>query len=109
MTANDTLDDRLEAIVRKVLVEELERRGVGKRTDDQLLYNLEQAAEKLGLSATWVAEAARQNVIPSIKSGHRRMFRGEDLKEFSAKGNNGKALRTRPKPKRKPGSLRGTS
>jgi excisionase family DNA binding protein len=102
MTANDSLEDRLEAIVRKVIVEELERRGVGKSANEPLLYTVEDAALKLGLSPTWVAEAARQKVIPSIKSGHRRMFRVEDLRAFSAKGNNGRALRTRSRPKRKP-------
>jgi excisionase family DNA binding protein len=49
------------------------------------LLDSDEVAERLNLPPTWVREAARRGELPSLKLGHYRRFRSEDVETWLTK------------------------
>jgi excisionase family DNA binding protein len=49
------------------------------------LLDASEVAKRLNLPVTWVREAARRGELPSLKLGHYRRFRSEDVEAWLSK------------------------
>jgi excisionase family DNA binding protein len=71
----------------KQLVQEAVREEIGKiqpLETEKLLLNTKEASELLNVKETWLAEAAREGKIRSVKLGHYVRFAHADLEAFIA-------------------------
>ena len=48
------------------------------------LLDAGEVAARLNLPVTWVRDAARRGELPSLKLGHYRRFRSEDVESYIA-------------------------
>ncbi len=79
--------DELKAAVREVLREELPRLLAGLQVaapDGERLLDVDEAAQRLGLSPSTVYKRAQACKLPSVKDGTRVLFRPADLDAYAA-------------------------
>ena len=77
-TPFDLLVDQIRAVVR----EEIAAALATNKPKPKLLFTTEEAAELVAVPVTWLAEAARQNKVPSVRVGHYVRFKIDDLRNF---------------------------
>jgi excisionase family DNA binding protein len=53
-------------------------------TVDRLLYPVDEAAEILGIGRTKAWEMAASGELPTVRVGHRRLVRADDLEHYAA-------------------------
>jgi excisionase family DNA binding protein len=81
-TETNTLFDSLKQLVREAVREELQALNGNKPNPPKLLLDTKEAAAMIAVPESWLAEAARENKIPSVRVGHYRRFRLIDLESF---------------------------
>jgi excisionase family DNA binding protein len=74
------LVEGLKQVVREAVREEIGK--VQPSKPEKLLLNTKEAAELLNIKDTWLAEAAREGRIKSVKVGHYVRFARGDLEAF---------------------------
>ena len=72
------LRESLEPWLRGILREELAK----QESLPKLLYSTKEAAEILSVPETWLASAARNGIVPSVRAGHYVRFAIRDLETF---------------------------
>jgi excisionase family DNA binding protein len=78
--AFDLLVDQIRSVVREEIVA-----AVKSQPKLKLTYTIAEAAEILNIPETWLATAAREGKIPSLKIGHYVRFKLSDLEAFTEK------------------------
>jgi excisionase family DNA binding protein len=73
--------DSLKALIKEAVREELAALN-GKNDSPKLLLTTEEAAKLMGVKATWLADAARENKLPVVRLGHYVRFKIADLEAF---------------------------
>ena len=70
--------------IRRIVREEVKAATNAKNSNEYSpsLLSAAQAAKLWDVPTTWIAEAARRGVLPSVRLGHYVRFRPEDLEEF---------------------------
>jgi excisionase family DNA binding protein len=80
------LSDTLKKIVKEAVREELKEALSSQASKPpKLLINAAEASDMLSIPKTWIETQAREGGIPSVRCGHYRLFRIEDLKQFIEK------------------------
>lgn len=73
------------ASLREVIAEEVQKAMGNDDTDGDRLLDAKEAAKLYCVPKSWIAEAARSGELASIKMGHYRRFRREDLQNYIEK------------------------
>ncbi len=77
-------ESELESLLRRAVSEAVKATESNPRTP-KLGYSTEDAAKILGVPKPWLARAAREKKIRSVKAGHYVLFSLVDLEEFLGK------------------------
>ena len=84
--ADDTMLVTLTvADLRRIVAEEVRAAMGNGNGSSPALMSTEQAAKLYSVPKSWIAEAARSGELASIKMGHYRRFRREDLQNYIEK------------------------
>jgi excisionase family DNA binding protein len=76
--------DDLKSVIREVIREELALLFPRVPPDNDRLLNVEEAAQRLGLSVSTVYKKSQACELPSVKMGSRTLFRPADLDAYTA-------------------------
>jgi excisionase family DNA binding protein len=74
--------DSLKALIKEALREELAALNGKNDKPSKLLLTTEEAAKLMGVKATWLADAARENKLPVVRLGHYVRFKIADIEAF---------------------------
>jgi excisionase family DNA binding protein len=73
----DLLVDQIREAVREELAV-----AIHKQKPPKLLLSAEEAAPMIGVKPSWLATAAREGKIPSVRCGHYVKFKISDLEKY---------------------------
>ncbi len=79
--------------IRRIVKEEIQVvKGELNGQASSSLLSAERAAELFDVPKSWIADAARSGELASVKMGHYRRFRREDLEDYIEKHRNEKRV-----------------
>jgi excisionase family DNA binding protein len=99
---NDHTDGPIEALVRSIVREELDRRLAEQGTAPPELLRIPDAARRLGIGRTQLYALVGSGEVRSLKLGGRRVIPATEVARLAESATNGAHMETpRPKPGRR--------